>query len=335
MTHMNQPNILVIGAGSWGTAVAIHLARHNPIVTLWGHSLSHIETMTATRCNERYLPKVHFPPNLVLTHDLNKALTVASEILIAVPSHAFESIIETYLKDLPIKKLAWLTKGLCPKTAKPLHDIACAHLNELSAFAVISGPSFAAEVGKGLPTAIVIACNQLSYGKHWQSLLHHATFRTYLTEDYLGVQLAGTMKNILAIATGISDGLGYGANARAALITRGLSEMQLLGSVLGASPTTFSGLSGLGDLILTCTDNQSRNRRFGLAIGQGASIKEALKIVGQVVEGHQNTALVRTLSKQYKLELPITEAVYNIIEQNITPKASVTQLFNRPLKHKE
>ena len=319
--------VLVIGAGSWGTAVALHLARKGHLVKLWAHNSTHVTAMKKAHRNQAYLPEHSFPPQLTPTDDLH---SIADEILIAVPSHAFHAI----LQQLPmsITGLAWITKGMDPMTNYFLSDLVAQRYGQKFPMAAISGPSFAKEVAEGLPTALIIAGNTPDYNQTWQTLLHHHHLRAYLSNDLIGVQLCATMKNILAIACGLSDGLHYGANAKAALITRGLEEMTRLGLKLGAHKETFQGLAGMGDLILTCTDNQSRNRRFGVYLGTGMSLSDAERKVGQVVEGKSNAAQIHALAKKMHIELPICSEVFAVLQQQKSGHEAAKTLLMRPLK---
>ena len=272
---MKTTTIAVLGAGSWGTAVAIHMASVGHRVMLWGHTPQHVSVMLKQRSNQQYLPDVPFPHTLIPTADLDSCLKQATQIIIAVPSHAFASLLPQFTVQ-PVG-LTWLTKGIDPVTHMLLSQLVAEKWGASLPIAVISGPSFAREVAKALPTAIVIAGNDPAYLKTMRTILHQDNMRVYLSDDFIGVQLCGAVKNVLAIACGVSDGLNYGANAKAALITRGLAEMSRLGIRLGAQPDTFIGLAGVGDLVLTCTDDQSRNRRFGLQLGRGVSLIEAEK----------------------------------------------------------
>ena len=318
--------LAVLGAGSWGTAIAILLARNNVSTCLWGRS--GIELMQKQRCNQRYLPDRKFPSNLNLASDLKQAIHHIKDIIIAVPSHAFESLLKQ-LQPLIADdaRIAWI-KGLHPESNQCLDKIVQQYLGDRS-MAILSGPSFAKEVADNQPTAVSLASNSKSFANDLIDCLHQPNFRVYFTDDMIGVQLCGAMKNVLAIATGVSDGLGFGANAGAGLITRGLSEMTQLGLAMGGKSETFAGLAGVGDLILTCTDNQSRNRRFGLAIGQGQSIKQAEQAIGQVVEGIHNVAQIHSLAKQYQLDLPICENVYEVIAKGKMAKQAVADLLAR------
>jgi glycerol-3-phosphate dehydrogenase (NAD(P)+) len=326
MTHTKH--IAVLGAGSWGTAIAIHLAEFGHSVTLWGRDAVHMQTLQRNRENTRYLPGVTLPASLTATHDLSDCWQ-ALHIIIAVPSHAFAAI----LAQLPdaVRGLAWLTKGIDPKTCLLLSELVISRFGKNFPMAAISGPSFAKEVACGLPTALVIAGNTSRYIQHIQNLFNQRTIRTYLSRDLNGVQLCGAVKNVLAIACGISDGLAYGANAKAALITRGLAEMSRLGSFWKAKPQTFIGLAGLGDLVLTCTDNQSRNRRFGLLLGSGQSIALAEQAIGQVVEGKSNAAQVCQLAAEHAIEMPICKQVNLVLQNKLSAQDAAESLMNRPL----
>jgi glycerol-3-phosphate dehydrogenase (NAD(P)+) len=327
---MKKDTVAILGAGSWGTAVAVHLAHCGHRVLLWGHDLSHIENMIKARSNPRYLPGVTFPATLEPCGDLTECLSQASIDVIAVPSHAFGELLQTLPQSL--NNLSWLTKGLDPKTHCLLSELVFEKWGSNFPIAVISGPSFAREVAQHLPTAITVSGHQREHLEKIQNLLHHNNLRVYQTEDFIGVQICGAVKNVLAIACGVSDGLNYGANAKAALITRGLAEMTRLGMALGAQQETFMGLAGLGDLVLTCTDDQSRNRRFGLKLGQGIELKNAEQQIGQVVEGKHNAAQVCALATQHDIDMPICQVVHHLIQGNMAPKQAVLNLMNRPPK---
>jgi glycerol-3-phosphate dehydrogenase (NAD(P)+) len=327
--EMSYP-IAMLGAGSWGTSVAIHLAKHYSNVYLWGHDINKINHYQQHHTNTDYLPHTPFPSSLTLTSDIT-SLPKNSLFIIATPSHAF---IETFLKlPQPITQLAWLTKGLVPETA----TFFSSYIDNLShgqcETALITGPSFAKEVAEGQPTALTIATTYLSFGKQLQNLFHHHPIRTYLTEDIKGAELASTVKNIIAIAAGISDGLGFGANARAALITRGLSEMVQLGIKLGGKTSTFMGLAGIGDLVLTATDDTSRNRRFGRFLGEGHTAIEAEHLIQQSIEGKLNVKLIHALALQHQIKMPITEAVFRILYESLSSKDAFHALINRPMNN--
>lgn len=327
---MTKKPIAILGSGSWGTAVAIHLAKADYPILLWGHNAQHIQQMIARRENTPYLPGIRFPENLTPIAHLDECLQLAQEVIIAVPSHAFVATLDK-IKTKP-DGLSWLTKGVDPLSHHLLSDIVKARYGKHFPVAVISGPSFAKEVAHALPTALTIASNNLTYQKKIHQLLHNDNIRVYLTEDLIGVQLCGAVKNVLAIACGISDGLQYGANAKAALITRGLAEMSRLGLSLGAKAETFLGLAGVGDLVLTCTDNQSRNRRFGLLLGQNWSVEAAEQQIGQVVEGKYNAHQITLLAKEKAIEMPICEQVNALLQLKIDAHQAVKQLMKRPPK---
>ena len=332
---MQLQNFLVLGAGSWGTALALYVARLQHRVILWGHHADEINAMQSKRENARYLPGFSFPPSLSVSADLNEAFAQIGEtatILIVVPSYAFKDLIIRIKPILTIKmNILWGTKGLT-QDSQFLNSICqqhCAHIPH----GVISGPSFAKEVACGLPTAISIASDTPSFGEQMQQAFHSEIFRVYLSQDLIGVQLGGVVKNVLAIAVGMSDGLGFGANARAALITRGFAELCRLGKALGAQLPTLMGLSGMGDIVLTCTDNQSRNRRFGLALGEGRGIVDAEKAIGQVVEGKTNVKQVMALAARAGVEMPICQQVHAVIYDGILPHQAMNNLVTRSPKN--
>jgi glycerol-3-phosphate dehydrogenase (NAD(P)+) len=324
---------LVIGAGAWGTALAIAIARNGNEVLLWGRDETHIAEMKKTASNERYLPSLVFPDTLTVVADLEPALLKANHVLVSVPSIAFSSMLKQmkpYIaKGMPV---SWATKGLTPETGRFLYETAGDILGETHSLAVISGPSFAVEVAKDLPTAITTASPDKAFNQALASSMHSSTLRVYTSSDMLGVQIGGTVKNVLAISAGISDGLGYGANARAALITRGMAEVLRLAASLGAKTDTMFGLSGIGDLILTCTDDQSRNRQLGLAIGSGLSVEDAVIKVGKTVEGMHAAREVLLRAEQAGVEMPIVEQVCKILFEGRDPRESVHALLCREQK---
>jgi glycerol-3-phosphate dehydrogenase (NAD(P)+) len=276
--------IAVLGAGSWGTALALVVARNGYPVRLWDHWPAQVSELAHDRENRRFLPGFPLPDAIEPVANLGQALEGAAEILVVVPSHGFASLLRAMPPLGPEVGLAWATKGLEPGTNRLLHEVAGDILGKRD-LAVVSGPSFASEVARGLPTAVTVASPDLIQARRVAAYLHGERFRTYTSHDLVGVQVGGAAKNVLAIATGIADGLGFGANTRAALITRGLAELTRLGTALGGRPETFMGLAGLGDLVLTCTDDQSRNRRLGLALARGVSLDQARQDIGQEVEG--------------------------------------------------
>lgn len=327
---MKIPPIAIIGSGSWGTALAIHLARLQQPIRLWGRDDAHLKQMALQRENRRYLPDVRFPPAIQILPELSNTLNQVRDIVIAVPSHGFRQTLLT-LKPLlkPETRLISAAKGIDPQTHELLHQVANEVLGENIPIAVLSGPTFAKEVAIGLPTAVTIASESNRFAQDVVKLFHSKHFRVYQSQDIVGVQLGGAIKNILAIAAGIADGLQCGANAIAALLTRGLAEMTRLGIALGGMPETFTGLAGLGDLILTCTNNQSRNRRFGLALGQGENLKTAEKNIGQVVEGIQAANEIYQLAQTYQIDMPITEQIYRVLYRQLTPIQALNNLLER------
>ncbi len=321
----------VLGAGAWGTALAIHLARNGHRVTLWGHRSEHLARLARARENTRYLPGTTFPSQLSLEPDLATAVAGAAYVLIVVPSHAFADTLAAVAPLCPAP-LFWATKGLDPDTGRPLHERATTLVHGDRGLGTVSGPSFAREVARGLPTAITVAATDLRLARRFAALLHGPTFRAYVSTDLAGVELGGAAKNVIAIAAGISDGLGLGANARAGLITRGLAELRRLGRTLGARPATLMGLSGLGDLVLTATDDQSRNRRFGLALGRGANVEAARASIGGAVEGIPAATALTHLAHDLAVDMPISEQVRNVIDGTCTPRAAVEALMARDMK---
>lgn len=326
-------NIAVLGAGSWGTALASHLAGNGHSVTLWGRSSAVIDTIKNQQENTRYLPGIRLTESLQATDNLQQALTGVSDVLISVPSHSFRSMIEQIAshrgRDCGV---VWACKGLEAGSGRFLSDIADETLGPEARYAVVSGPTFAAELAAALPTAISVASNHIEFGHEVGGWLHNERFRAYTTDDIKGVQLGGALKNIYAIAAGISDGLSFGANARVALITRGLAEVTRLGGQLGVRTDTLMGLSGMGDLILTCTDDQSRNRRFGLALAEGLSVAEAKTRIGQSVEGVDATLAVHDLAARHAVELPIVEQVFEVIQNGRSAVHAVEVLLSRARK---
>lgn len=323
--------ITVLGAGSYGTALAISLARNGNPTLLWGRNADDMAAMAASRSNERYLPGITLPDSLAVTSDLQAAASACRDILLVVPSHAFADTLKQIKPFLQADaRVAWATKGLEPETGRLLQEVAQEILGENVSLAVLSGPTFAKELAQGLPTAISLSSTDPEFIETLSDLLHCTkTFRVYTNPDVVGVQLGGAVKNVIAIGAGIADGMGFGANARTALITRGLTEMSRLGSALGAKTETFMGMAGLGDLVLTCTDNQSRNRRFGLLLGEGKSVEEAIGQIGQVVEGHRNAREVFNLAKRVGVEMPITEQIYQVLYQGKDAKKAAVDLFGR------
>ncbi len=331
---INMQPITVLGAGSWGTALALHLSKLGQTVRLWAYDKQQAEIMRAERVNKTYLPDHHFPASLHPTSELAEAIDGAEDILIAVPSFAFKQTLQNLkiiAADKPLRFIS-ATKGLDPASGQLLHEIAINLFGKNCLFAALAGPSFAREVAAGLPTAVMIASQDNDFNAALFKRFNSKLFRIYLSRDLIGVEICGVVKNILAIATGISDGMQLGANARSALITRGLAEMTRLGIAIGGERDTFTGLAGVGDLVLTCTDNQSRNRRLGLAIGQGKSVVEAEKEIAQVIEGKQNAETISKLAARHQIDMPISAAVWSILSGQQSLSDAMNQLLEREPK---
>jgi glycerol-3-phosphate dehydrogenase (NAD(P)+) len=325
--------VAVLGAGSWGTALAVQFARGGRPVRLWGRNAARLADMAQHRCNARYLDGVEFPPSLEVEARLPAALAGARDVLIVVPGHAFRALLGELAPHLGSEPhVAWATKGFELETGKLPHQIAREVLGPERRVAVLSGPTFAREVGAGLPTAMTIASPDAAYAQALARELSSANFRAYSSTDILGVEIGGAVKNVLAVGAGLSDGLGFGANTRVALIARGLREMTRLGTRLGAQPATFMGLAGLGDLVLTCTDDQSRNRRFGLLLAAGQHPQAALESIGQAVEGYAGARAIRSVAAQAGVEMPLCEGVYRVLYEQLPARNAVRELMSRPVK---
>jgi glycerol-3-phosphate dehydrogenase (NAD(P)+) len=331
---MQTPQVTILGAGSYGTALAICFARKGIPTMLWGRDSEKVALMKSARENAAYLPGCPFPESLQVTDDLELALKDVDNVVVVVPSHSFSSMLK---QAKPLLKenarVAWATKGLEPDTGRLLYEVAEEILADKHPLAVLSGPTFAIEMAKGLPTAISMSSTDQTFVDELSDMLHcDRSFRVYTNNDFIGVQLGGVVKNVIAIGAGMADGIGFGANARTALITRGLAELTRLGLKLGAKSDTFTGMAGLGDLILTCTDNQSRNRRFGLALGEGKSVEQALKDIGQSVEGYRNTKEVVALASRNGVEMPIAEQIYAVLYEGKEPQQAAIDLLSRERK---
>ena len=325
--------VAVLGAGSWGTALAIQFARSGRPTRLWGRDSARLTAMAQDRRNERYLAAGTFPQSLSLEPELAAALRGACDVLIAVPSHAFRTLLGAIAPLLaPQMRLAWATKGFELPSGLLPHQVAREVLGPKRAVAVLSGPTFAREVGAGLPTAMTIASSDAAFAKALAQDLSSAQFRAYTSTDITGVEVGGAVKNVLAVGAGLSDGLGFGANTRVALITRGLAEMMRLGVALGAQRDTFMGLAGLGDLVLTCTDDQSRNRRFGLELAAGKTASQALAAIGQVVEGYPAAKALHAVAARAQVEMPLGEGVYQVLYAGVPAREAVRALMTRPIK---
>jgi glycerol-3-phosphate dehydrogenase (NAD(P)+) len=318
--------ISVLGAGAWGTAIAVSLcARHETV--LWGRDSAQCSAIATARRNARYLPEIELPPQLVLEAEFTAAVAAAELVLVATPTAALSDML-AQLAPMG-KPVVWLCKGFAPQSAELPHQIAARMLPSGSAYGVLSGPSFALEVARGLPTALTLASADAGFSRATARALHGARLRVYFSDDITGVEVGGAVKNVMAIATGIADGLGLGANARAALITRGLAEITRLGVKLGGRPETFTGLTGAGDLILTCTGELSRNRRVGLDLAQGMKLDHILRELGHVAEGVHTAAAVAKRAAQLGIEMPITQAVCAVLFGGVAPRQAVEQLLAR------
>jgi glycerol-3-phosphate dehydrogenase (NAD(P)+) len=327
MSKQGYP-IAVLGAGAWGTALAQVLANNGHRVNIWDVDEPLLNEINELGRNTKYLPDLKLSKLIHAKSDLKETLADTNRIVLAIPSHAFNKVLERIEPLLTEQHgLIAATKGIEPESGKFLHQVAEHILKNPIPYAVLSGPSFAKEVALGLPTAVTIASAVPSFAMEVARYFHNDVFATYTTEDVIGVQLGAVVKNVLAVAVGISDGLNFGSNARAALLTRGLAEMRLLGDTLGARQNTLMGLSGFGDVILTCTDNQSRNRRFGLALAEGLSETEALKKIGHAVEAVYNIEQLCQLAKRHGILLPVSEQVFNIIKHGVDPRAALKSLF--------
>ena len=325
--------VLVAGAGAWGTALAIALARNGHSVMLWGRNAEHLRQLQTERCNSRYLPAASFPDNLQPVVSLDELDVEIDDIIMAVPCAGLVEAVTTLAANFDLHRtgLCLACKGLVDAGVRLNHEVV-ADIAGPVPVAVLSGPSFAAELANGMPTAVTIAADDPAYAEHLQQLFHGETLRIYTHDDVIGVEVGGAIKNVMAIAAGIADGLGLGANTRTALITRGLAEIMRLGVALGGRTETFMGLAGLGDLVLTATDDQSRNRRFGLALGRGESPAAASDAIGQVIEGARTAQTTLSLAERHGISMPITEQVVAVINGECSPMQAVQALLNRDPK---
>lgn len=329
----SRPVLAVLGAGSYGTALAIQLARNGHETWLWGRDTAAMQAMAQARVNARYLPDCPFPDLLKPSSDLSDVIAAARDVIVAVPSHAVRSLlaqIKPMLRD--DQQLACAAKGFEHGTGKLMHEVFAEELGADYPMVLVSGPTFAKEVGKGVPTAITIAAASLTMAERIAEYFHGHGFRAYTNDDIIGVEVGGAVKNVLAIGVGAADGMGAGANTRALMITRGLAEIMRLAEALGGQGETLMGLAGLGDLVLTCTDNQSRNRRFGLLMAAGKSREEAIAEIGQVVEGVKVAPEVRRLAQKYQVEMPITEMVYQVLYEGVHIQIAAQVLMQRPVR---
>jgi glycerol-3-phosphate dehydrogenase (NAD(P)+) len=323
-------NISVLGAGAWGSALAVHFSAAHA-VTLWTRSEAHAQAMAGERQNARYLPGIAFPPALRITHQLDTAVRQAGLLIAAVPSGALRALLAQLSESGVGCPLIWVCKGFEADTGKLPHEIVAETLPHVPS-GVLSGPSFAIEVARGLPTAVTLASRHASVIGDIAPRLHGGTLRIYTSEDVVGIELGGAVKNVIAIAAGISDGLGYGHNARAALITRSLAEITRLGMALGGHLETFMGLSGMGDLILTCTGDLSRNRQVGLRLAKGETLESILASLGHVAEGVSTAPEVLRLAERHHVDMPITRSVNRILYEQVSPRQAVEELLLRNQK---
>jgi len=332
MGASNRP-IAVLGAGAWGTALAILSARLGNETLLWERNKAIAAALGSDRVNNCYLPGIAFPLALRVTDDLEYCIKTASQVLVAIPSTGFVQLVER-LKPLlkQAQGIAWATKGLEHGHGRLLNEVVAQTLGTDFPAAVLSGPSFALEVARDHPTAVTLAANDEALASRWVERLHSEFFRIYTSHDLPGVCLGGAYKNVLAIAAGISDGLAFGHNARAALITRGLAEMMRLGLKTGGRAETFMGLAGLGDLVLTCTGDLSRNRRLGMKLADGVPLDEAIESIGQVTEGVDTARMLAELGRRYHEELPIADQVCKVLLEQVSPRDAVRALMSRDLK---
>ena len=332
MTSRTRP-LAVLGAGSWGTALAMLIARRGQPVLLWDYNPEHVATLEKERRNSRYLPNFELPRQIIPTANLASVTAQTREFVIAVPSHAFRATLSALRESMPELdhrcRFCWGTKGLEASSGKLLNEVFDEVIGQSAIRAALSGPSFAREVAAHLPTALTVAADDPIEAKRFAGWFHDNRTRIYTSGDLAGVQLGGAIKNVMAIAAGISDGLGFGANARGALITRGLAEMIRLGVALGGRADTFQGLAGIGDLVLTCTDDQSRNRRVGLGVGQGNSLADVLREIDQEAEGVGSARALYQKSQGLSVEMPITEQVYRVLFAGIDPMIAVQTLLDR------
>ncbi len=330
--EQDESSTLVIGAGSWGTALALVLAKNGHIVYLWDNDDQHIQNLIDDSSNQRYLPGVELPENIVPVKKFPSADKDIFNIIIVVPCEYLEDVLSKLKTECHEHvKLCLASKGLAPESLKLNHEIVAEIMGPVFV-AVLSGPSFAKEVAIGLPTAVTIASTELKVSQNFSNLFHSESFRIYTHDDMVGVQVGGAVKNVMAIAAGISDGLGFGANTRAAVITRGLAEITRLGIAMGGKLETFMGLAGLGDLVLTCTDDQSRNRRLGLALAKGQNLEQAKSDIGQAIEGARTVYAVKELADKFQIEMPICEQIYRLINGESEPRQAVQNLLLRDPK---
>lgn len=326
-------NVAVVGDGGWGTAAAALLDAYGHTVTVWGPFPDYIEEIRKLRSNPRYLPGVRLSESIRWTAELREAVPDADVVVLAVPSKFYRDVCKRVapLLDLRHTFIVSLTKGVCPETHQRMSEVAQSVLGT-DRVVVLSGPSHAEEVARRIPTAVTCACADHALAVKAQELFNGPRFRVYTTDDVLGVEIGGLVKNVLAIAVGASDGFGFGDNTRAALITRGLAEMMRLGLRMGARAQTLSGLSGVGDLIVTCTSSHSRNHSVGERLGRGEAIGDILVSMKMVAEGVDNAKLLHDLAQQYGVEMPIADVVYRMCHEGLSAEDAVMLLMERQAK---
>ena len=331
--HTPRPRrIAVFGAGAWGTALAqAFSATHE--VCLWGRDRAHLDTIAHTRENQRYLPGVRLRESLRVESDFTRAAQTADLHLVVTPLGGLRDTVRQLHRVQPATPLLWACKGLEAGSGRLPHEIIAEELGPSSASGVLTGPSFAVEVARGQPTAITLAAEDEGFARHWVATLHQPHLRIYANTDLIGCEIGGAIKNVIAIAAGVSDGMGFGLNARAALITRGLAEIARLAVALGGRGETLMGLAGMGDLILTCTGDLSRNRRVGLELARGSTLDDILRKLGHVAEGVSTAREVVSLAQRSGAEMPICEAVDALLHQGVDARAAVEKLLARDPRH--
>lgn len=333
---MKKESIAVIGAGSWGTALALVLADNGHDVRLWGHKAEQIKEINEYRTNHKYLPDISLPKGITGFESLEEALLGIDTIILAVPTKAIREVINKI--SAIIKEphtIVHVSKGIEPDTLLRISEMIELEMPDhlLNSVVVLSGPSHAEEVSLRHPTTVTVSSKKMEAAEKIQDLFINHNFRVYANPDIIGVEIGGALKNIIALAAGITDGLGYGDNAKAALMTRGLAEIARLGVKMGASPLTFSGLTGIGDLIVTCTSVHSRNWRAGNLLGKGHNLKEVLENMGMVVEGVRTTKAAKQLAEKYGVNMPITNVLYDVLFNNVDAKTAVDLLMARDKKY--
>jgi glycerol-3-phosphate dehydrogenase (NAD(P)+) len=326
--------ISVIGAGAFGTAMAAVAARCDNEIVLWAHDPKVAETIASTHTNPLYLPNVAIPDNVRATSDLDEAAAFSNTIFMVVPSHVYRDVLGRLKPRFggPVNVISG-TKGIEIETQRRMSEVTEEVLGEgLKAFGVLSGPTFALEVARGDPTAAVVASRDVNFAQQMQQALSCTSFRLYHTTDVVGVELAGSLKNVIAIAAGVLEGLGLGSNTNAALITRGLHEMTKLGVALGGRLETFAGLAGMGDLVLTCTGSLSRNRSLGVALGQGKQLQTILSETRAVAEGVKTAKAVQEIADRHQIEMPIASEMYRVLYEGAAVRPALQRLMSRSLK---